>query len=73
MVVQREDRLDTLPLAILGRDASTTLVGRVRDQLVYDAQALSFVEGFRFEGFACLFGRGRSADAVDPVAHPTRR
>jgi hypothetical protein len=73
MVVQSEDRLDALPLSILGRDASTTLIGGVCDQLIYDAQSLGFVERLRFESLACLFGWGSSADAVDPVAYPTRR
>jgi hypothetical protein len=73
MVVQGEDRLDALPLTLLGRDASTALVGRVCDQLVYDAESFSFVEGFCFESFTCLSRGCRCAHTVDPVVHPTHR
>jgi hypothetical protein len=34
--MQGEDGLDTFPLTLLRRDASTTFRGRVCDQLVYD-------------------------------------
>ena len=37
VVVQSKYRLYALPFTLLGRDASTTLIGRVCDQLVYDA------------------------------------
>jgi hypothetical protein len=67
MVMQRKDGFDALPLALLGCDAGTALLDRVRDQLVDDAQPLGFVEGLGIEGVARLF-RGRScADAVEPV------
>ena len=68
MVVQREYRLHILPLPLFWCNASTTLIYGVRNQLVYDAKALGFVEGFGLEGFAGFFGRGSGSYTVDPVA-----
>lgn len=70
MVVQRKDAFDVLPFAFLWRDTSTALRCGVRDQLVYDAQALGFVEGLFFKGFAGLFLGGSGSNTVDPVADP---
>lgn len=70
VVVQREDGLDAFPLALLGGDASTTLGGRVCDELVNDSQAFGFVERLGFQGFACFLGRCSRANTVNPVAHP---
>jgi hypothetical protein len=70
MVVQGKDRLHTLPLTLLGRDASTTFRGRVRDQLVYNSESLGFIEGLGFEGLARFLRGCSSANSVDPVADP---
>jgi hypothetical protein len=73
MVVQSKDGLDALPLALLGCDASTTLLDGVCDQLVDDSQPLGFVEGFGFESFAGLFRGCSCTDAVEPVADSVSR
>jgi hypothetical protein len=65
--MQRKDGFDALPLALLGCDASTALLDRVRDQLVDDAQPLGFVEGLGIEGVARLSRGCSCADAVEPV------
>jgi hypothetical protein len=70
MIVEGEDGLDILPLTLLGRNASTAFIGRVRDELVDDAKTLGFVEGLCLERFASFFRGCGSADAVDPVADP---
>jgi hypothetical protein len=70
MVVQGKDRLHTLPLTLLGRDASTTFRSWVRDQLVYNSESLGFIQGLGFEGLTRLFGGCGSANTVDPVANP---
>lgn len=68
MVMQRKDRLDILPLALLGCDASSAFRRRIRNELVYYTQPLSLVEGLSFERFAGNFLRGSRSNAVDPVA-----
>lgn len=68
MVVQSEDRLDLLPVALLGRDAGTTLGLWVCDELVYDSQALGFRQWLGIEGLTGLSRGLRRSDAVDPVA-----
>jgi len=66
--MQSKQALHILPFALLGRNASSALRHRVRDELVYDAETLGFVERLGFEGFARLLWRGSSADAMNPVA-----
>lgn len=67
--MKSKDRLDIFPFALLWCDAGSTLGRWVCDELVYDAEALSFIEGFSFEGFASLLWRGSRSNTVDPIAN----
>lgn len=68
MVVESEDGLDVFPFALLWRDAGGTLRDWVCDELVDDAESLSFIEGFSFEGFASFLWRGSGSNTVNPIA-----
>lgn len=70
MIVQSEYGLHILPLSRLGRDAGTTLGGRVRDELIYDPQALGLIQRIDFQSLAGFLLRRRCTYAVNPVLDP---
>jgi hypothetical protein len=43
MIMQGKDGLYVFPLALLGSDASSPLILRVGDELVYDSKSLCFI------------------------------
>jgi len=67
--MQREYSLNVLPLSKFWSNAGTSILGTVRDQLIYDAQSLSFVESVMFQSLPGILLWSRSSYALDPILH----
>ncbi len=73
MIMQRKNRLHIFPVSMLWSDARTSVLGIVRNQLIYNPQSLGFVQRIMLEGLSRLLLRKGSSNAVNPISYPTKR
>lgn len=67
MVVQREDRIDVLPWALLGSNASSTIIlGQSQEKVDY-SQALGLANGLIFKDLVDVLLGSSNADTIEPI------